>query len=405
MAVVRDWFWRIVRWEHFFLLLILLVTLGMHAVIINNPTDTVLDEIHYVKDARKIISENMTERQEHPPLGKLFVVGGVEMLGDNAYGWRIFPIICGTAMIIFFYFLCRNLGMSKTATNIATFLLAFENMTFTHASITMLDIYYVTFMVLAFMLYAGKRYISSGVAIGLAGLSKLQGAMAAPVVGIHWLFSRKQGHTKWFILTALFSVIVFVEIGMLLDFAIVKEFSNFINPVKRIQDMLSLSGSLTFENVEHPALTRPWEWLLKYTPMAYYISPIHYNGAISFSTWALAIPTFIYTVILWIKRKSEAALFAAAWFFGTWVLWIPASYITDRSSYPYYFLPTVGAICLGMGIGLARLIEIFKSRERGKVKWTCFAAVVLILLVHVGSFVILSPVFNFDYSWFIQMIA
>jgi len=401
MAIKRT-FWRVVKWEHFFLCVVLAVTLGMHFAIIYNPPDTVLDEIHYVEDARRIIEESRTERVEHPPLGKLFVVAGIKLFGDNAFGWRFFPIMLGTATIACFYFLCRWLKLSPLTVKLATFLFAFENMTFTHASITMLDIYLLAFMMLSFMLYAGRRYISSGIALGLSGLCKLTGALAAPTLAIHWFFSR-EGRSRWFIFTVIFSIVTFFVAQIFLNYAIVGEFNSFVDPIERTEQMLSLSSSLTFENVEHPALTRPWEWLLKYTPMAYYIDP-HYNGAISFTVWAFAIPTFIYMVFRAVKGH-DGALFGAAWFFSTWILWIPLSIITDRSSYPFYFLPTIGSICLGMGMWLTNLLDIFRNRRKGKLKWAMLAVVILILVVHILSFIILSPVFNYDYSWFLEMIV
>ena len=393
---------RIVKWKHFFLCIVVAVSLGMHFAIITNPADTVLDEIHYVEDARRIIDEARTERVEHPPLGKLFVAAGIKIFGDNSVGWRFFPIMLGTATIVFFYFLLRWLKLSPLTVKLGTFLFAFENMTFTHAQITMLDIYLLAFMMLSFMLYAGRHYISSGIAMGLAALSKLNAALSAPVLFFHWLFSR-EGRSKWFMLTVIFAIITFVEVMIILNFAIVRDFNNFLDPIERTNQMLSLTSSLTFENVEHPALTRPWEWLFDYTPMAYYINP-HYNGAISFTVWALAIPTFIYMVVRAIKRH-DGALFGASWFFCTWVLWIPMSIITDRSSYPFYFLPAVGAVCLGMAMWMTNLLDIFRNRRRGKMKWAMMTIVVIILLVHVLSFVVLTPVFNYDYSWFLEMLV
>jgi len=399
---IKERFWQVVRWKHFFLCVIVVVSLGMHFAIINNPVDTVLDEIHYVEDARRVIDEARTERVEHPPLGKLFIAAGIKLFGDNAFGWRFFPVMLGTATIVFFYLLCRWLKLSPLTVKLATFLFAFENMTFTHASITMLDVYLLAFMMLSFMLYAGRHWVSSGVALALSGLSKLTGVMAGPVMAIHWLFSR-EGRSKWFMLTVIFAIVMFFVIMIFANAIIVREFSAFVDPIERTNQMLSLSGTLTFENVDHPALTRPWEWLFNYTPMAYYLDP-HYNGAISFTVWALAIPTFIYMVVRAWKRH-DGALFGAAWFFCTWVLWIPLSLITDRSSYPFYFLPAVGAICLGMGMWMTNLLDIFRNRRRGKLKWGMMTIVIFILLVHIFSFVVLSPVFNYDYSWFLAMIV
>jgi dolichyl-phosphate-mannose-protein mannosyltransferase len=133
--------------------------------------------------------------------------------------------------------------------------------------------------------------------------------------------------------------------------------------------------------------------------MAYHYTP-NYIGGISPSVWALIIPIFAYMVFRAIKR-DEAALFGAAWFFGTYLLWIPIVLITDRVCYIYYFYPAVGAICIGLGIFLGWLIDIFKKRESGKLKWTVLAIVILFLMAHLASFIIMSPLFPIDLGIFI----
>jgi predicted membrane-bound dolichyl-phosphate-mannose-protein mannosyltransferase len=299
-----------------------------------------------------------------------------------------------------FYFVCRRLGMSKLASNIATVLLALENMTFIHASIAMLDVYYLTFMMGAFLLYLNRRYIASGVSVGLGALAKLNGALALPAIIIHWIFS-SQKRSWWFLLTILFAILAFVELMILFDFAIVQRFSALHDPIYRIKEMMSLSGSLTFQTVTHEAASRPWAWLLSYKPMAYWYNP-NYTGAISPSVWALTIPTFGYMVFRAIKR-SEAGLFGAAWFTSTYLLWIPASILTDRVSYVFYFYPTIGSICLGMGMGLYDLLSLFRRRASGKLKWTALVIVILVLLAHLASFIILSPMVPIDYSKFLNL--
>jgi len=387
---------RIYHWEHFWLCLLLAVTLAMHFVIIDNPSELILDEKHYVNDALNIIEEHQTLRLEHPPLAKLFVVSGIRLFGDNPWGWRFFSVLFGTASIVLFYFLCRRLGMSRTATNIATFLLAFENMTFVHAGVAMLDVYFYTFMLASFLLYASRKYIASGVAVALSVLAKLNAVLALPTMLIHWLFDR-QGRSRWFVLTVVIAPAAFILLMPLFDLAIVQSTTALVDPIARIKSMLSLSGSLTFANVTHPCASRPWEWLIFYRPMGYYTSP-HYSASISYSLWALIIPTFAYLVYKTVKG-SNAGLFGASWFAGTYLLWIPISLITNRVSYIYYFYPTIGAVCLGLGLGLAELLGIFKKRKAGKLKWTLLGIVVFILLAHLVSFVILSPVFPVYRSW------
>lgn len=389
MEIKRN-FSRVYRWQYFWLCLLVVATLVMHFVIINNPSELILDEQHYINEARNIIEEHEIVRPEHPPLAKLFILGGIDLFGDNPFGWRFFSIIFGTASIVLFYFLCRRLDMSPNAASIATFLLALENMTFVQASVAMLDVYCLTFMLGSFLLYASRKYAASGIAIGLSALAKLNGALAALAVFIHWLF-RREGRSWWFVLTVVLAPLAFVGLMPLFDLAIVQDFSALVDPISRIKTMLSLSGSLTFTSVEHPAMSRPWEWLIFYEPMGYWYNP-HYLAAISPSVWALIIPTFGYMLYRAI-RGSQAGLFGVAWFTGTYLVWIPLSLITDRVSYIYYFYPTVGAVCLGLGLGLAQLLEFYQRRVPGKLKRTILALFVFYLVFHLACFVIISPLF------------
>jgi len=386
---------RFYRWEYFWLFIIVLAALIMHFAIINYPPDIILDELHYINDARNIMEKHETERLENPPLSKLLIVAGIQIFGDNPWGWRVLPILFGAATLVLFYFLCRRLEMSRTASSIAVFLLAFENLFFMLSGLAMQDVFCLTFMMASFLLYAYHRYISAGAAIGLSALSKLNGALALPAVGIHWLFSR-QRRSRLFMLTIIVSIVVFFGLMPLLDFAIVHEASDFLDPIKRVLTMMQLTGTLTFEYVDHPSESPPWEWLYTYKPMPFNYMP-HYTAAISFSVWALIIPVFGYLIYRAVKR-DEAGLFGLGWFFATYLIWIPATLITDRVTYIYYFYPAVGAICLGMGMGLSRLLDIFKQRPRGKLKWFCLGVVIFILAAHVVSFLILSPLIPVDFA-------
>jgi dolichyl-phosphate-mannose-protein mannosyltransferase len=125
--------------------------------------------------------------------------------------------------------------------------------------------------------------------------------------------------------------------------------------------------------------------------MGYWYYP-HYLAAISPSVWALIMPTFGYMIYRAVKGSS-AGLFGVAWFASTYLFWIPLSIITDRVSYIYYFYPTVGAICLGLGLGLAQLFDFYRRRRPGKLKKTVLALFVFYLVFHLACFVCLSPVF------------
>ena len=149
------------------------------------------------------ISRKTTDlRPEHPPLGKLIIVAGIEIFGDNPWGWRFFPILFGTASIVLFYFLCRRLDMSRNASNIATFLLAFENMTFRadqrrHARCLLPDFYDggVPALCLPEIHSFGNLHRSERP-------GQAQRRSALPAIVIHWIFTR-QGRSSGF--SSLFS--------------------------------------------------------------------------------------------------------------------------------------------------------------------------------------------------------
>jgi dolichyl-phosphate-mannose-protein mannosyltransferase len=377
---------RLYKWEYFWLCIVVLATLAMHFSIILMPDQMVLDEAHYVGDARSIIQDSRDLRPVHPPIAKLFVVGGILAFGDNQWGWRIPSIIMGTIGLVLFYLICRKLNLSRRASSIAVFLLGFENFTFLLASVAMLDVFYVTLMLAFFALYLYRQYVLSGVFIGLSALAKLYGALGAPVLLIHWLFTRAK-RSRWFVLTVILAPLSFLALMPLFDFAISHQF---MNPITRVKDMLSLSGSLTFANVTHPSLSRPWSWLLNYIPMPFWYAP-HYTGAISLTIWLVMIPAVLY-LLYQAARRDEAGIFGFAWFFSVFLLWIPISIKTNRVSFIYYFYPTIGALCLGVAMGLNRALD-WASTRKTKIRIPTAVGVYAFLALHVLAFVILSPVF------------
>jgi dolichyl-phosphate-mannose-protein mannosyltransferase len=193
--------------------------------------------------------------------------------------------------------------------------------------------------------------------------------------------------SRRFILTITLAPVSFLALMPLFDFVITKHWQN---PFSRIIQMLSLSGSLTFSNTQHVALSRPWEWILNYKPMAFWYSP-HYTGAISPSIWILIFPVVLFLLYKALKR-NEAGLFGFAWFFSTYLLWIPISIFTDRISFIYYIYPTIGAFCLGLGLGINQILNWIASKPR-KANKPILSLVIIFFIFHAISFIILSPVF------------
>ncbi|MCJ7769388.1 MAG: phospholipid carrier-dependent glycosyltransferase [Dehalococcoidales bacterium] len=418
------------RWQYSGLCLLLFVVLVLHFTTIMQPNEPLFDEIHYVEDGRLIIDGDGTNRLEHPPLGKLILAGGMHLFGDNPFGWRFFSVIFGAAGIIFMYLICRRLNLSKKVSYLATFLLAIENLSFVQGGIAMLDVFSITLMLASFWLYLKERYVMSGVAVGLCALAKLSGALAIVVIGLHWFLTvgyaeignllsslyrflsrrRSRWHfllqfftfikTSWrFVLLALAAPITFIALMPLLDYVI---WGEWLNPISQINRMLSDTGSIIF-TPDYPEAnniaTRPWEWLLPiwygklhwaHFVLPYWFTPIRFLGMISPSITVLAIPAVIYMIYRAIKGKADA-LFPFSWFLGTYMIWIPASLITNRVSYLFYFYPTVGAICIGLAIAIFKLIDLARERQGNKLRWFVAVLVPLYLLAHIYAFINIGP--------------
>ncbi len=253
----------------------------------------------------------------------------------------------------------------------------------------MLDVFSVTFMLAAFWLYLRRSYATCGVAICLATLAKLTGGLALPAIALHWLLTRRD-RRPYFGLSMLLAPALFFTTLPFFD-AIITGYP--VDPISRVRRILSVSASITFNGPHHPFASRPWEWILRPDVMPYYWDP-QYVAVISFSIGVLIIPVMLHMV--WLTRKGEpVGLFAVLWFLSTYVVWIPLSLLTNRMSYIFYFYPTVGAICLGLGWVLSTVIDWANARRTTGRGRAAIVAVWSFTAFHVVLLILLTPLFNF----------
>ena len=173
----------------------------------------------------------------------------------------------------------------------------------------------------------------------------------------------------------------------LFDFLVYRQW---LNPFSQIETMLRLTGASTFTQYPSEMLSRPWEWIFKPEIITYWIDP-HYIAMLSSSLWILIVPAALY-MFYRASKGNLAALFGSSWFAGTYLIWIPVSLIADRISYIFYFYPTVGAISIGIALGLSRLSNLRPDRHSGIFKYIQAVSTPAYLFIHLAVFVLLSPV-------------
>jgi dolichyl-phosphate-mannose-protein mannosyltransferase len=325
----------------------------------------------------------------------------VYIFEDTAVGWRFFSVIFGELGIVLFYFICRSLKLSWKICLLATFLFAFENMTFLHSGLALLDVYMVTFMLAAVLFYLRENYLLSGLFIALSAECKLAGVLIIIVILLHWAIFRRD---KWIQLVGLVAVsaLSFVFFLVLFDFFIKGTIEN---PLLRIKELLSSTAANQFTVPKLSISSRPWTWLYPQWVQVYDNSPNvpfiiysydpQYVSFISSTIQIMIIPAIGYMIYKAIKRSEPAALLFF-WFLAIYLIWIPLDLATNRVTFVFYFLPATPAICIAIGMALSDALDRLKTRRSSMGRMTpgtkaAYSGIAFYLLLHLAIFIVFNP--------------
>lgn len=378
--------------ENQLIFLLASLTLILYLLIIPYGTELIKDERYYVPEARSIIHEGELTYPEHPSLGKLLIASGISVFGDNPWGWRIPSVVFAVSSVVLFYFICRRLA-GKSAAFLASFLLIFESLIFIVSGLAMLDVFSLTFVLLAFMFYLRDRYVFSGVALALSALCKMAGLFGILVILAHWLISKRRQSPQSIIFLLVSTLVTFVLLMPLLDFAATREW---LNPIERILDVSlrysSERGWYTAQELAQHGVSYPWDWILSPSLINYYSTTLHYLATISKTVWIFIIPSVGYLLYGSVKNKSDVFLFPLIWFAAAYLPWILLVLFVDRVTYIHYFYPAVVVICMAIGFALQRL---WKSSLQGRLathRRLVQITIISYLAIHVFFFWVSTPI-------------
>ena len=365
--------------------LLLLASLLLRALWLDRPAgQPIFDESYYVNAARVILGSPVEQGKpyagkplgldpntEHPPLGKLFITGSMALFGDNPYGWRIPSVLFGTAAIALLVAVVRAAGGSPATSVIAGFLFAFDNLTFVHSRIATLDIFLVTFVLLAALCYLRRWPLAAGASLGLAGLVKINGlwlALAFVAFELYLVWRHRAELRAAATRLAKAGIAALLSFGGLL-FVLDHFFTSYATPVDHLRRIFSYG--LALKRGDRPgASSQPWEWLLNQVQMPYYhldkvvqtngevirrIPEISFTGA--FNPYLIFVAPFAlaFAGYLAFSRKSRLGMFALCWSLALYLPFFPLTIFGGRVSYIFYFLPVVPALAIGIALLLERL--------------------------------------------------
>lgn len=355
-------------------------------------SETIFDEVYFVRTAENYLRLQHPYEWTHPPLGKLIIAAGIAVFGYSPFGWRIMGVTAATLMIAVIYILGKKLFGTWIGTFASAFLLTFDFMHFTMARMATVDTYVVVFSLasqLFFLIYL-KNVLKNG--------------WNTPVQPLFLaiLFFALGFSTKWLVLygfagqLALLAVLRLKEavklekslsdkiyaftdhpFSAVLEFLLVAVLVYFLTYVpdmlagRSVLDVLGLQGGMfnyhATLTATHPYASSWWTWPLLLKPVWLYVSylPLSVkstivllgNPAVWWGGFACIIGISIFALVKIIKASGKRfgevglpAIFVITFFFFQWLPYV----LISRVTFLYHFYVNVPFLCLASAYFLSK---------------------------------------------------
>jgi dolichyl-phosphate-mannose-protein mannosyltransferase len=400
----------------------------------------VFDESYYVNAARVIAGlkpppgahyagtpAGDDPNSEHPQLAKVIVAGAIELFGDGPLAWRLPSILLGSLAILGMFALVRAAGGGRWVGVGAAALMAADNLLLVHSRIATLDIYAVTAMIWAAVLYLRGRPLLAGAVVGVGACAKelapyvLLALLAFELLRMFRDRTAAGPPLARLAMCAASAAAVFVGLLALLD-----RIAPPYDPLRHklitggvfghIRFMLDYGAHQTSPRGPHGIASYPWGWLIDIKPIVYLnINPqrpvpglfgvhpqAHFLGMISPPILLVGLPGLAiaaWSVLeggahlrrplgrlrhplgsgAWLRHPSAAVdveLLGLAWFAGTFLPFVLLSLIDDRTSYLYYMV----IVMPGIYIAAAQLVARVGPPPRWIWGWIVTIAIAVVLM-------------------------
>ena len=378
----------------------------------------VFDESYYVNAARVIAGvepppgahyrdtpSGDDPNAEHPQLAKVVIAGAIELFGDGPVAWRLPSILLGSLAILGMFALVRSAGGGPWVAVGAAALMAADNLLLVHSRIATLDIYAVTAMIWAAVLYLRGRPLLAGVVIGVGACAKevapyvLLALLALELLRAYRDRSAVRPALVRVAMCATAAAAVFVGLLALLD-VIAPPFDPLAHKLVgggvlgHIRYMLHYGSHQTSPHGPQGIASYPWGWLVDIKPILYLnINPqrpvpgllnvhpqAHFLGMISPAILLVGLPGLATAAWRSARRgrcgASDVELLGLAWFAGTFVPFVLLSVIDSRTSYLYYMV----IVMPGIYVAAAQFVARIRPRPRWIWAWAVTIAIAVIVM-------------------------
>ena len=369
---------------------------------------TYFDEIYHARTAYEHLHAMPVYEWTHPPLGKVWMMLGIQLFGMTPFGWRFMGALAGVLMLPVMYLLVKQLTKDSRLSMIAMCLLALDSMHFTQTRIATIDSYAVFWIMLEYLFMfrycqmswnhqpLGKTLIPlglCGVTMGVACATKWIGIYAAAGLAVlfFWTIFCRLRESRYIegenrtvrntIITLAFCIVFFIAVPLLIYY-----FSYYWH--LRAEGLSSLGGMFSTRWVKrvfeiqqnmlnyHAGLggdthyfRSPWyQWPVIWWPMWYYsgtgympegtISSISCMGNPAVWWFGLAALIYIFARLCLDRRAHRSHMMTVIGFASQFLPWV----LVPRSTFIYHYFASVPFIILASALTLG---EIRKRSPRG----------------------------------------
>ena len=374
---------------------------------LNIPDKHYFDEVYHVFTAQEMFKgtpaawewwnanpQGFAWEWTHPPLAKEFMVLAISIFGDNAFAWRFFSAFFGVGVIILIYLLANKLFKNRMIALLAAFIASMDGLLLSMSRIGMNDMYFLFFLLLAFLLFLYDRRLLTGVALGLAISSKWTGVFGILIIGLIYLaqkfinFERKRIKTKQFIRDLLFAPLFLIIIPITIYLASYLPFFT----GKHVPQGTNYTIGQTFKELqqqmywyhtslkaEHSYQSKPIQWVFNLRPVWLYVD---YKDEEVANIYTLGNPVFmwiglagiIYLVFEFIKKKSLGVGIVLLGYFGFFVPWI----FSPRIMFHYHYLASTAFLAIALGFMFVKI----KSAKLGPLALKLFLGVLILSFIY-----------------------
>lgn len=312
-----------------------------------DPNSYIYDESYYAKYANMLLGGSPF-MDVHPVVGELLISLGIICFGNNSFGWRVIPLLCGVLVIVLTYYVGSKLLKNPRIGLLASFLVAVDGIMIVQSRYALLNTFIALFVLIAFAciikFFENKKWywvVLAGLSFGLgAGVQWVIAPFGVVIVG--WLIV-KLWHDKKLLWLTLATFAVAAAIVYMGSFVFLqREGADF---VPYFLDWHKRAWSFHKELIgNHVNASRWYTWLWLYNPPWYSQLVTSKTAAVVLAIgnqliWVSALIAYIAGVIsVFISKRSRQILLlpilAFSCFYFGWS-------VISREQFLYYIIPAL----------------------------------------------------------------